>query len=101
MNKWYFTFLFVQNMDCKCESSGSHLVACSLLKKVYCKETANSLSGPWTKISHWRPDHPRWIEKAQITAIYNKRDKCQAENYRPVSLTTVVCNYKVMETLVR
>ena len=38
-------------------------------------------------------------KKAQISAIFKKGDKSQAGNYRPVSLTSVVC--KVMESLVR
>jgi hypothetical protein len=39
-----------------------------------------------------------WKE-ANITAIFKKGNKAQAGNYRPVSLTSVVC--KIMETLVR
>ncbi|CAG2210467.1 unnamed protein product [Mytilus edulis] len=40
----------------------------------------------------------RWKE-AQISDIFKKGKKCIAGNYRPVSLTSVVC--KVMEKLVR
>ena len=36
---------------------------------------------------------------ALISAIFKKGNKCQARNYRPVSLTSVAC--KVLESLVR
>ena len=36
---------------------------------------------------------------ANITALYKKRDKKYAGNYRPVSLTNVVC--KVLESIIR
>ena len=36
---------------------------------------------------------------ANITAIYKKGNKRVAGNYRPISLTSIVC--KLMETLVR
>jgi len=39
-----------------------------------------------------------WKE-AQISVIFKKGKKCLAGNYRPVSLTSVVC--KAMETMVR
>lgn len=39
-----------------------------------------------------------WKE-AQISAIFKRGDKSMAENYRPVSLTSVIC--KTMEKLVR
>ena len=42
---------------------------------------------------------PTEWKKAKVSAIYKKGDKSQAGNYRPVSLTSVVC--KVMEKLVR
>ena len=38
-------------------------------------------------------------ENAQISAIFKKGNKSQAKNYRPVSLTSVVC--KIMEKLIR
>jgi hypothetical protein len=58
--------------------------------------------------------HPLWIifdksikvraipedwKKAKISAIYKKGNKALAGNYRPISLTSVVC--KLMETLIR
>ena len=36
---------------------------------------------------------------ANITALYKKGDKKYADNYRPVSLTSVVC--KVLESIIR
>jgi hypothetical protein len=38
-------------------------------------------------------------KNAQISAIFKKGNKSQARNYRPVSLTSVVC--KIMEKLIR
>jgi hypothetical protein len=42
---------------------------------------------------------PRSWKMANVTAIYKKGSKKLAGNYRPVSLTSVVC--KMMETLIR
>ena len=42
---------------------------------------------------------PEDWKMAHITAIYKKGNKKEPENYRPVSLTSVLC--KVMETLLR
>jgi hypothetical protein len=39
------------------------------------------------------------MEKCKISAIFKKGNKSQAKNYRPVSLTSVVC--KLMEKLIR
>ena len=42
---------------------------------------------------------PKEWKNAQISAIFRKGNKSQAKNYRPVSLTSVVC--KIMEKLIR
>ena len=42
---------------------------------------------------------PEDWKKAQVCAIYKKGNKSLAGNYRPVSLTSIVC--KIMETLIR
>ena len=42
---------------------------------------------------------PAEWKKATITAIFKKGDKTQPCNYRPVSLTSIIC--KIMESLVR
>lgn len=66
------------------------------------KETANTFSEPLTILfnkSIQQCTVPNEWKKAQISAIYKKGDKSHAGNYRPVSLTSVVC--KVMETIVR
>jgi hypothetical protein len=42
---------------------------------------------------------PEEWKKAQISAICKKGDKSLAGNYRPVSLTSIVC--KLMESIVR
>ena len=36
---------------------------------------------------------------ANITALFKKRNKLEATNYRPVSLTSIVC--KIMEKIIR
>ena len=42
---------------------------------------------------------PKVWKNANITAIYKKGDKKEAGNYRPVSLTCIVC--KVLESIIR
>ena len=42
---------------------------------------------------------PDQWRQAHVSPIFKKGDKKQAENYRPISLTRVVC--KVMESIVR
>lgn len=42
---------------------------------------------------------PKEWKVANITAIFKKGDKCDAKNYRPDSLTSVIC--KVLETIIR
>ena len=42
---------------------------------------------------------PQDWKTANITAIHKKGNKTMAGNYRPISLTSIVC--RVMETLVR
>ena len=41
---------------------------------------------------------PQWL-KACITAIHKKGSKMNPENYRPISITSIVC--KIMESIVR
>ncbi|VDI15770.1 Hypothetical predicted protein [Mytilus galloprovincialis] len=64
------------------------------------KELAESISTPLCIIFNQSIRNStvpsRWKE-AQISAIFKKGKKCIAGNYRPVSLTSVVC--KVMEKL--
>ena len=40
----------------------------------------------------------KWKE-ANISAIYKKGDKHDRENYRPISLTSIIC--KIMESLIK
>ena len=42
---------------------------------------------------------PNDWKKAQISAIFKKGNKSQAKNYRPVSLTSVIC--KTPEKIIR
>ena len=66
------------------------------------RETATTISTPLQILFNASlrvQEIPEEWKKAQISAIFQKGDKSQAGNYRPVSLTSVVC--KVMESLVR
>ena len=38
-------------------------------------------------------------KRANITPIYKKGAKCKAENYRPISLTSIIC--KIMESFIK
>ena len=66
------------------------------------RETAEEIAKPLQLIFNKSLEERRiptdW-KKAKVSAIFKKGDKCYAGNYRPVSLTSVVC--KVMERLVR
>jgi len=66
------------------------------------KETADTIAIPLKIIfeqSLKDKEVPKSWKEAQISAIFKKGKKCLAGNYRPVSLTSVIC--KVMETMVR
>lgn len=66
------------------------------------REISSSIASPLTLLfnqSLQQGTAPEAWKKAQITAIYKKGDKSEAGNYRPVSLTSIIC--KTMETLVR
>lgn len=68
----------------------------------FMKETAETLSEPLTILynqSLRKSEVPSMWRSALISAILKKGNKCQAEKYRPVSLTSVAC--KVLESLVR
>ena len=65
----------------------------------FMKETAEALSEPLTILynqSLRKSKVPSMWRSALISAIFKK---CQAGNYRPVSLTSVAC--KVLESIVR
>ncbi len=68
---------------------------------LFLKELSNQLAKPlniiFNKSKHERRVPDDW-KKARISAIYKKGNKTLASNYRPVSLTSVIC--KVMEKLV-
>jgi len=49
--------------------------------------------------SYEQGDLPEDWKQAHITSIYKKGDKSEAGNYRPVSLTSVIC--KVMESIIK
>ena len=51
-----------------------------------------------TKMAHAKKAHSEW-KKATITALFKKVSRNKPDNYRPVSLTSVVC--KLLETLIR
>ncbi|MES9884664.1 MAG: reverse transcriptase family protein, partial [Sedimenticola sp.] len=65
-------------------------------------ETAETLLEPITKIfkkSLSDGEVPDIWKSANITALYKKGPKTKAENYRPISLTSVIC--KTLEKIVR
>ena len=66
------------------------------------KEIVEQISTPLAKVFNLSLEQgtvlPEW-KKANITPLFKKGSRNKPENYRPVSLTTVVC--KLLETLVR
>jgi endonuclease/exonuclease/phosphatase family metal-dependent hydrolase len=66
------------------------------------KNCAKAIKGPLTiifKKSLNEGQVPEGWKSANITPIHKKGDKSKTENYRPVSLTSVVC--KVLERMIR
>ena len=68
----------------------------------FLKETANELASPLNIIfnrSLESSEIPNEWKKGRITALFKKGSKKVANNYRPVSLTSIVC--KCLEKIVR
>ena len=66
------------------------------------KNCAEEISKPLSVIFRWSYDQrelPKEWKQAHITSICMEGDKSEAENYRPVSLTSVAC--KVMESIIK
>ena len=66
------------------------------------KEVKNEICEPLSKLfnkSLTNGKVPSEWKMANVTPIYKKEDKSQPNNYRPISLTSVVC--KIMETIIR
>ena len=66
------------------------------------KETASVLSLPLSLIFNASLDQgtlPSDWKTAHIAAIHKKGNKASTENYRPVSLTSIVCKYGTYHTL--
>ena len=66
------------------------------------KETCSSISSPLKHLFRKSLDEgilPEDWKKANVTAIFKNGDRKRPENYRPISLTSVVC--KLMEKLIR
>ena len=66
------------------------------------KELSNELAEPLTYLFKKSPEEgklPDDWKHAEVTAIFKKGEKSNPSNYRPVSLTSVVC--KIMESFVR
>ena len=66
------------------------------------KEIVEQISTPLAKVFNLsleeRIFHSKWKE-ANLTSLFKKGSRNKSENYRPVSLTSVVC--KLLETLIR
>ncbi|MES9905329.1 MAG: reverse transcriptase domain-containing protein [Sedimenticola sp.] len=68
----------------------------------FIKETIDNISKPLTKIFQKSIEEnsvPNDWRKANISAIHKKGSKKKAENYRPISLTSIIC--KMMERAIR
>ena len=66
------------------------------------KELMNNISTPISILFHKSITEgavPRDWKRAYVTPIYKKGPNNNAENYRPISLTSVVC--KLMETFIK
>ena len=66
------------------------------------KMCLDSMSRPLSKIfenSYSSGIVPELWRNANITALYKKGNKLQASNYRPISLTSVIC--KCMEKIIK
>lgn len=67
----------------------------------FLKQTCTTLAGPLSAIMTKSIDTstlPSEWKSSVVTPIYKKGDKLNAENYRPISLTSVVC--KTMERII-
>ena len=51
------------------------------------------------KVSYETGHLPSKWKEANTSAIYKKADKHDPENYRPISLTSIIC--KIMESLIK
>ena len=66
------------------------------------KEIVEQISAPLTKLFNLSLEEgtvPSEWKEANITPLFKKRSRNKSENYRPVSLTSVVC--KLLEKLIR
>ena len=78
-------------------SSGPDTWPVQILKK--CKtQLAKPLTIMWSK-SLESGEIPLELLKANVTPIYKKGDKCAPENYRPISLTSLII--KILERIIR
>ena len=80
-----------------CKTPGADNIHPRLLR-----ELSEELAKPLTLIFNKSLEEgklPSEWKKANVTAIFKKGDKSQANNYRPVSLTSIVC--KVLESFIR
>ena len=66
------------------------------------KEIVEQISTPLAKVSNLSPEEgivPSEWKEANITPLFKKGSRYKPENYRPMSLTSVVC--KLLKTLIR
>ena len=63
------------------------------------KEIVEQISTPLAKLFNLSLMEWKEWKEGNITPLFKKRSRNKPENYRPVSLTSVVC--KLLETLIR
>ena len=86
----------LRNIDSSKSNGPDNIKACVL------KELANELCEPLSVLFQKSMTHgtlPSIWKEANVTPLFKKGQKSKANNYRPVSLTCILC--KIMESIIR